>query len=817
MSHTAIRRAVPLGLFVLAAYGVTDAQEPPDPGLSYIYPPAVRAGETTGVRLAGSDWTPDLDILLHDPQVRLELIGRRGPLLVPEPPFVTGPKAYSPPPLPREQRARITVPAGYPAGPVYWQVANANGCSRPGMFFVTAGPELIEPADRRDPIGLESLPVTISGRLRRNEEIDRYTFVAESDDPVTCTLWARRIGSNFRGVVEVRDEAGRLIADRADTRGRDVELTVAVRRGRPYQVAVRELDFRGHRSYVYRLGIRPGPRILATIPASVERGRTTRVRVLLDTGEQRPAETIRTIAAAADASGHVTLKIGGASVAVPATDIPEAVEPAAGGEVALPGLPAAVTGRLETADEVDVIRFEGTRDRRVRLEVFAARIGSTIDASLEVFGPDGKRIATADDSGGTTDPSIALKLPADGRYTVRLRDLGGRTLRHPRVYRLVVRPEAPGFSVTTSQQVKLRIGGQVEVPVKAVRRGGFDGPIRLEVSGLPDGVSITAGTEIPPGKSEVKLKFEAVAEAGSLARLIGITATGRISEVDVTRVVLAAAGVNLAPRDPAEDTIPGILLTTTMKPRTSIRPVESDERTVHRGSTHLAPIRVNRLEGYQGEVLVQLDGTQPSKFRQGILAPDVILPADRDVVFTPCFVPRMAETLDAYRVAFVAITPVKDPTGRTRFLLSKMNPNTSVAITVEGGLLTLGRTGEAPIRVPAGRGFTLPVRLLRSPKLVEPVRLEVRMPPSLAGRLTSRPVTTNRAGRIELAVQLSAGGRIRGRHLLGVRAVALQPAKLPRLDETSGNTPLEASHLAILKSGHLPVIAEVQVQVDFGP
>ena len=120
MSHTAIRRAVPLGLFVLAAYGVTDAQEPPDPGLSYIYPPAVRAGETTGVRLAGSDWTPDLDILLHDPQVRLELIGRRGPLLVPEPPFVTGPKAYSPPPLPREQReTHVGHPQwGYPSASI---------------------------------------------------------------------------------------------------------------------------------------------------------------------------------------------------------------------------------------------------------------------------------------------------------------------------------------------------------------------------------------------------------------------------------------------------------------------------------------------------------------------------------------------------------------------------------------------------------------------------------------------------------------------------------------------------------------------------
>ena len=266
MSITTPRQAgslVAIAMLLSVAWpSAAAAQKSPDPGLSYVYPPVVVAGRTTDVTIAGSDWTPDLQVIVHDPRVTLETVDRPGPLLVPEPPFVVGPKAYSPPPLPREQRARVTVPGDFPTGPVYWQVANANGASQVGVFFVIERPEVIEPADRSREIRLETLPVMVSGRLRRNEEIDRYLFTATRTGAVTCTLWARRIGSNFRGVLEVRDARGKLLAQRTDTTGRDLSLTFGVKQKQRYSVAVRELDFRGHRSYVYRLQVRDGGRVL---------------------------------------------------------------------------------------------------------------------------------------------------------------------------------------------------------------------------------------------------------------------------------------------------------------------------------------------------------------------------------------------------------------------------------------------------------------------------------------------------------------------------------------------------------------------------
>ena len=48
-------------------------------------------------------------------------------------------------------------------------------------------------AAARDRRQLPDLPVVVSGRLLKNEEVDRYRFRAPRDGPVTCALTARRL------------------------------------------------------------------------------------------------------------------------------------------------------------------------------------------------------------------------------------------------------------------------------------------------------------------------------------------------------------------------------------------------------------------------------------------------------------------------------------------------------------------------------------------------------------------------------------------------------------------------------------------------
>jgi hypothetical protein len=137
------------------------------------------------------------------------------------------PKAFDPaPPLPRETPARIVIAPDCPAGPVRWQAANANGVTATGVFGVSHGAELIETPHRQTPQSIGSLPAIVSGRLERIEEVDCYRFTATQSGPVTCSLFARRIGSAFFGAIEVHDADRRKVADAVDTEGLDPELTI---------------------------------------------------------------------------------------------------------------------------------------------------------------------------------------------------------------------------------------------------------------------------------------------------------------------------------------------------------------------------------------------------------------------------------------------------------------------------------------------------------------------------------------------------------------------------------------------------------------
>ena len=80
---------------------------------------------------------------------KIELLGPPSPVLVPEPPYWFGAKARGPAwPLPREFKARLTIPAGVPPGLVRWQVANANGASPPGWLHIGSAPEVAEDAKK---------------------------------------------------------------------------------------------------------------------------------------------------------------------------------------------------------------------------------------------------------------------------------------------------------------------------------------------------------------------------------------------------------------------------------------------------------------------------------------------------------------------------------------------------------------------------------------------------------------------------------------------------------------------------------------------
>ena len=174
------------------------------PEIGFMNPSGGQAGTTVDVILGGYDWTPDMQLLVHDPRIKLELIGLPSPVLVPEPPYWFGAKGRGPAwPCAREFSARLTIPADVLPGLIRWQAANANGASPVGLLQVGGGPEVVEDAKRKSAQVLPTLPVTVSGQIRRIEEIDRYQFSTPKTGPVTIELFARRLNSPLHGILKV--------------------------------------------------------------------------------------------------------------------------------------------------------------------------------------------------------------------------------------------------------------------------------------------------------------------------------------------------------------------------------------------------------------------------------------------------------------------------------------------------------------------------------------------------------------------------------------------------------------------------------------
>jgi len=759
--------------------------------MGYVYPPGGRAGSTIDVKLCGYDWTPDMQFFSLAPGVKIEITGPPGPILVPPPPYWFGAKAYlTALPMPREVPARLTLPATRPPGPIRWQAANANGGTATGVFIVGSasdGEEVLENPRRRVPQPLPSLPAIVNGRLEKVEEVDRYRFTAARTGPVTVDLTARGLAAAFNGMVEVRDASGRMVADAADTTAGDLALTFNAAAGVEYTLSLHDVDFRGDRSYVYRLGVRPGPRVLAALPAAGTRGETRTVEFLLDTGGKTPERVKREVRfpsqSGTDSFTYRFQSDGGGSApfALRVSDVPETVAPIGTGASPL-SAPGAVTGILDDARPEARFQVRAKAGEVWKIAAEARALGSSLDVALRVLTPDGKEAAKSDDLPGTTDAALEYTVPVDGDYILAVADLSGKHSAGPGLYRLSVERSAPDFRLEASQQLSIPLGGTADLTVKVVRQRGFKAPIKLAFSGLPEGVTAPAEFEIPAGAGEAKVPLRCASDVAVTAAVGTVTGTAMLDGKPVSKPVLAPAAGNLAPLSPDENRIPEILLSVTMKPVCKVEPVDKDGgRRIHRGATYPAPVIVTRLEGFQGEVGLQMSARQ-SYTCMGITGPDIVVPAGVTHTTYPCFMPEWLETSRTSRMITIAVAKVADPKGNVRHLVTLMDGRITMAM--EGALLKITHTPEERTLRP-GATFRVPVKIARSPDLPLPVKITLVLPEELQGMVKAEPLLLE-PGRSEGEITVTTTGdpTLLGEQSITFRAAAMLPGDLAVVSET---------------------------------
>ncbi len=86
-------------------------------------------------------------------------------------------------------------------------------------------------------------------------------------------------------------------------------------------------------------------------------------------------------------------------------------------------LPADVWGLLAARGDIDRFGFDARGGQKMLFDVAAERIGSKANILVTLYDAQGRAIADNNDFGGNNDPLFGFTIPADGRYTVEVRDL----------------------------------------------------------------------------------------------------------------------------------------------------------------------------------------------------------------------------------------------------------------------------------------------------------------------------------------------------------------------------------------------------------
>lgn len=752
------------------------------PQIGYVYPPAANPGATIEVRLGTYDWTPDMQILPHDPRVKIEITGPAGEPFLTPPPYWFGNKAgQAQPPLPREVPARITIPADMPAGEIRWQAANANGGSNVGKFVVSDLTESVEPENHTGVMELPSIPAAVSGRISRITETDEYRFTTPAAAQITCRL-EDRLGQPFSGLLLIKDASGKVVADCADTAGTGVTLRFAAQAGMTYTAAIRDIEFAGDRGYVYRLSIRNTPEVVTTLPLIVKAGEKHSLK-LLGWGLAKPVqlEALQheiTAGTAIEQTVLVDVPLGKTAVKIFTAAASDALEPAstdpAQRQLAIPSATSATFDKIDATSglPVDRYRFTAKKGQVLRIIAEVDRFQSPVDPQIIVQSLEGKELLRNDDVPGTSDAQLQFTPAADGEYELVISDVSGLAPALASVYRLTLEDVATlfDFDLQYPERLDIALGAKADLAIKVSRLGTWKAPINLQLQGLPEGVALAevmapaVANQIPADKPAHNLSLTASDQAAAAAALVTIVAT---AELDGKKI---------------EKKSPPILISTILKTRVKVKStVQDGGRIVNRGTTYPADVVVERLDGYTGPVLLQMAATQQRQ-RRGIRGGELTVPAGVDQVQYPIFMPEWLETSLTARMNVIGVTPIADPKGNIRHVTGIMDG--FIVMSLEGALLKLTHEQQEFVAAP-GSTLEIPLKVSRTVKL--PVAADVVLVGSgeKGAVFTAAPVQLPQSvTQHTLKLKIAADAKP-GLHQAVIRATALQDGKWPAISETT--------------------------------
>jgi hypothetical protein len=485
---------------------------------------SLRSGAATVLVLEGSDFLPSPVVLL---------------------PFSTASHVLRPGSTGNRAEVEIKLPADVPPGIYLMRLGNSKGISNAVAVSVDDLPAAPLSAT------LTTLPASLHCTLNGSDTV-RTSFTGKKGQHVLVDLESRRLGSQLDPVLEVYAPGQKLLSlaqGQARLHG-DVRLELDLPLDGTYSVELHDALFRAASPGFFRMKIGDLHFADAIFPIGVERGKLAKVH-LLGRLPASPGLEVTATDPLAD-SLAVAPRLPGLIGPLPrlvVSDVPEVLQAAPADEkVQEITVPAAINGRLAAPGTEDRYRLKVQAGMALRFDVFANRIGSPLDGVLALRMENGSQVAASDDRPDTIDPGFDYTVPPGvSHLLLALNDLhrrGGPDF----LYRISITPaQLPGFSLVLSdERVQIPIGGNALVRVRA-NRANYNGPIRLRIAGLPDGVALrndtiavgenTAliGISIPPKGTVQPRPFVGRVEGVSTDPSVKVTRVGTGPDSPVTQ------------------------------------------------------------------------------------------------------------------------------------------------------------------------------------------------------------------------------------------------------------------------------------------
>jgi hypothetical protein len=507
------------------------------PMITHVTPVAVQRGQTTEVTVEGQmNFFGTYKALFEGTGISAEVAG--------DAPAKTAPAQR---PQVKSVKLKLTVAADAALGVRDFRLASVLGVSSVGQLVVVEDPVVPESGDnnvlsKANPV---PVPCVVSGRIEAAEDVDYFKVHAEEGRTFTFEVLCARLQDKIHDlqkhadpILTLFDAEGRELAANDDFYFADPLLTYTIPKAGDYFIQVRDSKYDGDPRWAYALFVTDRPRVSHVFPMAGNPGQTIDVEPV---GSARAVKPRVSLPLPAELGvREVPLDLDGAKTnpaTVIVSPLPQVLEQEPNDtpeQATRVTIPCGINGRIGVKRDLDHFVFQATKGKAIRFEVKARRFGtalrSSLDSFLEVMTPKGMVLASNDDLIGK-DAGLVFTPPADGDYVACLRDLnskGGDTA----VYYLEADWARPDFTLRCDpDKAMIGPGSSTAWYVHVVRSNGFDGPVLVDVQGLPRGVTASPLT-IPPTMTQGLLVLTAAADASLDAANVQVTGTATVKLSD---------------------------------------------------------------------------------------------------------------------------------------------------------------------------------------------------------------------------------------------------------------------------------------------